>query len=333
MHLESKSDGSPVISVLFPIYNGATYLKDAVQSIIDQTFTDFEIIIINDGSTDESESIIEEFNDKRIKYFRQNNHGLSATLNRAIGIASGEYLARQDQDDISYPRRFEKQVEYLRKHPDCGMVGTWAAIWEGRTETNRAHNHPAESLILKFEMLFDNPFVHSSVMIRRKVLETVGMYSNDKSRQPPEDFELWSRVMQKFEIANIPEILLVYREIPNSMSRIGINPFLDKIIKISAENLAWVSGRERTNAGCADLAALVHGAYNKLSPNLNFNEFSRILYTAADNINRFSNTDSTILREKAKARLRSIRTLYLSYQYGRVIRKAITALEFWRKAN
>jgi len=182
----------PMVSVLLPVYNGAAYLSAAVDSVLNQTYQNLELIIINDGSTDQSASIVEQFRDSRIRFSNQTNRGLAATLNRAIDLSRGKYLARQDQDDLSFPTRFAKQVDFLESHQKCGMVGTWAEIWEVDQRSRRAHKHPTDDLILKFELLFDNPFVHSSVMIRKEALDIVGTYCTDKSRQPPEDYELWS---------------------------------------------------------------------------------------------------------------------------------------------
>ncbi|MFH1863757.1 MAG: glycosyltransferase, partial [bacterium] len=195
------------------------------------------LIIINDGSKDKSLSIAKGFKDSRIKVYTQTNKGLAKTLNRGISLSKGTYLARQDQDDFSYPKRLEKQVNYLNKNPKCGLAGTWAEIWEGDNKnTHRNHKHPSTNKLLQFFLLFNNPFVHSSVMIRKKALKEVGLYSTDKSRQPPEDYELWSRIAQKYELANIPEILHAYLEIPSSMSRSKLG-FKSKVAKISRENL------------------------------------------------------------------------------------------------
>lgn len=265
----------PLISVLLPVYNGAAYLQEAIQSILNQTLTDFELIIINDGSKDNSGLIIEKFQDSRIRYYSQSNIGLSATLNRAIDLANGMYLARQDQDDFSLPERFEKQVEFLENHKKCAMVGCRAQIWvEGKVSRHK-FRHPSDNLSLKFKLLFNNPFVHSSMMIRKDIFSKIGMYSTDRDRQPPEDYELWSRVARKFEIGNIPEILHYYRETKSSMSRTGVNPFLGKVAIISAENLAFVLGRSAPDGELKDLSALYNGAYDKISapPNLVYMAF------------------------------------------------------------
>ncbi len=131
-----------------------------------------------------------------------------------------------------------KQVEFLDAHPDHALVGTRAEIWVGDKPTGRFHDHPTEDAELRFALLFNNYFVHSSVMMRKAALDEVGVYTTDRSRQPPEDYELWSRIARRFRVANLPERLTIYREVPTSMSREGADPFKEKLILISAENLA-----------------------------------------------------------------------------------------------
>lgn len=256
---------APLVSVLLPVYNGAPYLHAALESVFSQTFDDFEVIAINDGSGDSSGDILRSVSDPRFRYFEQANQGLAATLNRAIHEARGIYLARQDQDDLSRPDRFAKQVAYLDEHPEYGLLGTWAEIWLENVPGARAHRHPTENHEIQFDLLFDNPFVHSSVMFRRSLVETIGGYSTDRSRQPPEDYELWSRMARHCRAANLPELLLVYREMPSSMSRDGVNPFLDRVIAISVENLAWATGRSLPDEALQDTTALLQRAFHRVS--------------------------------------------------------------------
>lgn len=253
------SERIPAISVLLPVYNGAPYLAASIDSILSQTWQDFELIIINDGSRDASAEIIRGYSDPRIRYFEQDNIGLAATLNRGIGLARGQYIARQDQDDISLPQRFARQIAYMANHPECGLIGTWAEIWSECSRTGRSLRHPPDNLHLQFSLVFDNPFVHSSVLLRREVFDVVGGYSTERLRQPPEDYELWSRVARQFEVANIPECLLIYREVPASMSRDTSNSFVERLITISAENLGWWLQLPDSDERCRVIAGLAHG--------------------------------------------------------------------------
>ena len=246
------------LSVILPVYNGGKYLADAIESILIQTYSNFELIIINDGSSDSSADVISSFTDFRIRYYKQTNIGLAETLNRGIELAEGKYIARMDQDDISFPDRFNKQIEFFESHPDHAMVGTWCEIWEIDKKVDRFHKHPTENVILQFKLLFNNPFVHSSMMIRKSCLDLIGGYSTTPDRSPPEDYELWSRVARVYQVANIPQILHAYREVPNSMSRDGVDPFLAKIVKLSAENIHhWVNDRFSFD-DCSTLSKLLH---------------------------------------------------------------------------
>ena len=299
---------APLVSVILPVYNGIQYLREAIDSILNQSFTNFEMIIIDDGSSDDSAALISSYADPRLRCIQQNNQGLAATLNRGIALASGSYIARMDQDDISLPERFEKQAAFLEAHDDYGMVGTWAEIWAGDKKTGHGHKHPTENMPLQFELLFNNPFVHSSTMIRKTVFDEVGLYATDTSRQPPEDFELWSRIARKFKVANIPEVLHVYREIPKSMSRNGINPFLDHLVTICTENIAWRAGIALPNASVTNIAALVHGAQHRLQGTPNFREMHALLKRAV--IGTISTEDPTRFIHEAEKRLYALQFAY-----------------------
>ncbi|MCK6404948.1 MAG: glycosyltransferase [Rhodocyclaceae bacterium] len=229
------------ISAIVPVYRGEGTLHESLYSLLDQDVEGLETIVLDDGSPDNSREIANRIaaqkTNKAIVILSHTNRGLAATLNQGIRRAKGDYVARQDQDDIVLPGRLEKQMAFLDAHPDIAMVGTWAQIYQGDIPTQRYHRHPAGNDALQLELMFDNPFVHSSMMIRTEVLRQFGGYSEDKSRQPPEDYELWSRIARKHRVANLPEILTIYRELPGSMSREGGSPFTSNIIRISAENL------------------------------------------------------------------------------------------------
>lgn len=250
---------SPRISVLLPVYNGASFLAASIDSVLSQSFEDFELLILNDGSIDDSAAIAKRYSDRRIRYFEHSNMGLPATLNEGARVARGEFLFRQDQDDLSYPDRFARQVAYLDEHPDVAVLGTWARIFvDGDSAAAyRYHRHPTSHAAVAFSAIFDSAFVHSSVAIRRSAFEALGGYSCDPLRQPPEDFELWSRMCRCYKAANLAEVLVDYREVASSMSRVLREDFSERMLIISAENLRfWLNGS--LLAGLSDKLARIY---------------------------------------------------------------------------
>ncbi|MDU1904263.1 MAG: glycosyltransferase family 2 protein [Dysgonomonas sp.] len=199
----------PKVSVILPVYNAERYLYDAISSVIGQTFTDWELVIINDGSTDDSHQIISKFTDNRIHYYQnKNNLGLIKTLNKAISLSCGEYIARMDADDICLSTRFERQVEFLDEHPDYAMCGSWVnVIDENSAEKGKILNF-TNNEYLQIHLLFSVPFVHPTVMIRTEVLKD-NLY--DETFKHIEDYELWCRIVGKYKVANVPYYLLNYR--------------------------------------------------------------------------------------------------------------------------
>jgi hypothetical protein len=273
----------PLISVVLPVYNCVEYAHEAVQSILAQTFSNIEFIIIDDGSTDHTPDVLRGFRDPRIRFITQKKSGLAFTLNRGLELARGRYIARQDADDISLPDRFSKQISFLEANPSCALVGTWAEIWCERKKTGRVHRHPSDGATLKFELLFNNPFVHSSVMLRKSAIEQVGAYASD-GFQETEDYELWSRIARSHDVANIPEVLQVYREIRGSLSRAPQTLVVNQVVKLSAANLAWASGTDDASPDAVNLAALVHSAQGLLIGRPSFPGMREVLRRAVRRI-------------------------------------------------
>lgn len=200
---------SPAITVLMPVYNGAQYLSEAIQSILEQTFTDFELLIINDGSTDSTEEIIREFHDVRIRLVcNEKNLGLIRTLNRGIGMGQGRYIARMDCDDLSVPDRLARQLAFMEKHPEVGVCGSWVKAF--RESEEQLWEYPVSNAEIRCQLLFSNIFAHSSVMLRKSVLNSHDLeYVSDDLYA--EDYGLWSRCMDVCSLANLSEPLLRYR--------------------------------------------------------------------------------------------------------------------------
>lgn len=202
----------PTITVLMPMYNAGRFLAPAIESILQQTFQEFELLIVNDASTDGSKEIARSFGDKRIRIVdNEKNLGLARTLNRGLELATGEFIARHDADDLSHHERLEKQVAFLRAHPAVALVGTQAIIIDEWGKYKRILlDQPHEHVAIKWDLLFDNSFVHTSVMFRRAiVVEKFGGY--DASYVACEDYELWSRLAESCQVANLRCHLVFHR--------------------------------------------------------------------------------------------------------------------------
>ena len=204
---------SPRVSVLMPVYNGERYLREAVESILGQTFTDFEFIIVDDGSTDGTKAILGNYTDSRIvRLENSTNQGLVAALNMGLRAARGEYIARQDADDISALERFSRQNEYLDKHSAISVVG--ASAYEIDAEGKRLGilEIPTKEIEIKWHALFQNPFIHSAVMFRREIVAKLGGYSSLPQALHVEDYELWLRLLWSgFGMANLSSPLIQRR--------------------------------------------------------------------------------------------------------------------------
>ena len=201
-------NSSVQISILMPVYNCALYLAEAIDSILNQTFTDFELIVLDDGSTDGSAEIAKSYNDSRIVYHcNEKNLGLANNLNVGLRMAKGKYIARMDGDDISLPERLQTQFDYLESHPDidlcsCGlqMFGTENTVWV------RESNPEA----VKITMIFYSPVLHASSVWRREAFEKHNLYY-DQNAFPAEDYDLWARAIFHCRLVNIPQVLYKYR--------------------------------------------------------------------------------------------------------------------------
>lgn len=260
----------PLVSVILPVYNGLPYIRESIDSILNQTFRDFELIIVNDGSIDGSENVIDSYSDNKIIVINQENQGLAKSLNNALRIAKGEYIARQDADDISMPNRLKLEVEFLNAHPECGIVGSWSKIWHENTPTNRGHHHPSDNGTLQFLSIFDSFFVHSSVMARKSIIDLAGGYPLDPERNPPEDFDLWSRMRLLCELRNIPVPLVIYRELSNSISREKAELIQDRVHKIACENLFKILDNKISHEVCSDFVCIIRGDNKRISRVIDF---------------------------------------------------------------
>ena len=190
-----------------PVYNSELFIKEAIDSILNQTFTDFELIIIDDASTDASVEIIQSYTDTRIQLVvKPQNSGYTKSLNYGLTIAKGEYIARMDSDDISLPTRFEKQVAFLNENLDIVVCGTQYNVMN----STKLSNHPTEHDAIKVKLLDGCYIAHPTVMMNRKFLLNNNL-SYNVNAEPAEDYDLWSRIVFLAKVANLNETLLLYR--------------------------------------------------------------------------------------------------------------------------
>ena len=199
----------PVVSVVMSVYNSEQYLPEAIESILKQTFRDFEFLIIDDFSPDSSLKIIIDYSNKdnRIKYFyNKENLGLTKNLNKLINISHGKFIARMDADDISTPDRFEKQLEFLRKNPGIMVLGSYVQEINSQYIINfPLNNEAAKKCIVK-----SSPLGHPTVMMRKEIFDKDLLYP--EKYRTNQDLALWFEVLNKgYKIANLPEVLLYYR--------------------------------------------------------------------------------------------------------------------------
>lgn len=279
------------ITVLMPVYNAERYLAGSIESILHQTFQDFEFLIIDDGSTDNSTGVIKSYTDQRIRFVQnKKNSGITATLNKGIELASCELIARMDADDISYPERLEKQYKYFQEHPDCVLVSSWVRRFDTKGTTK----------IIKFKseyfyyfLIFNTWIKHPTVMYKRSAVIEVGMYT----KLYAEDYNLWSKIIRKYKFHNLSEVLLDYRLSDTSVGRIMKKVETEQShLEQMIENIHYYTGKD-FQINLMEVQFL----RGTITPLLNTNKrkdiikcFKKLDYVTAcvqkiDNVNKFSN--------------------------------------------
>lgn len=200
----------PLVSFILPVYNGERFLVETLHSILEQTYTNFEVIAINDGSKDRSLDILKKYAkfDKRIRVVNRENRGLVATLNEAIDLATGDLLARIDSDDLCVPRRIEWQVKAMRDNPKAALCYGFFEIFNEDGEFLGKTIRPSHGEDIKRMLYIGNAIAHASVMLRKSLLPTQ-RYRNDVG--PTEDYELWTRLAAQHEFVCVPRVIMRYR--------------------------------------------------------------------------------------------------------------------------
>lgn len=241
------------ITVIMPAYNAEKFLDESIPSILDQTFKNFEFIIIDDFSTDKTPSIIEKYaaQDSRIIYIRNStNINNIATRNKAIERARGAYIAELDGDDAALPHRLEIQYNHILKHPDITLIGAGAEIIDG-SDRVIGNKRPDENFdIIRYKMMFRNPFVHSTIFYKTDIIKKLGCY--DPEYPHAEDYHLYSKLINNgYRIINMPEVLIRYRRHSQSITGVSEtrNIQLDTSLRISRDNINKYMNLSETDAG------------------------------------------------------------------------------------
>lgn len=233
----------PKVTVLMPVHNGLPYLERAVESILRQTHAEFELLVIDDASTDESGAVLSAMRDPRIRLVRhERNMDLVATLNEGLDLAQGEYVARMDQDDISLPERLEKQVAFLERHGDVGIVAAGARLIDGSDRPGAVLPLLAGHDLLRWSFCFGCPIAHAGVMMRRSLILELGAYREEAFRC--EDYDLWTRAAGKTRLAMIPEVLLHLRRHASSMTRIWPEDNVRNALRVASAHIQTILGEE-----------------------------------------------------------------------------------------
>lgn len=200
----------PTVSVVMPVYNGARFLRQAIESVLGQTFSDLEFLIVDDGSTDDTRGIVQSYRDKRIRLLvNDRNLGITESLNKGITAASGKFVGRMDADDVAREDRFEKQIEFLERNPTVALVGANCILIDGSGIEVGRENYPDSTRGIMRRIFIHNPFAHSSVTIRSDIIARCGMY--DQRFLHNEDYDLWLRIASGHEVRNLEDFLILRR--------------------------------------------------------------------------------------------------------------------------
>jgi glycosyltransferase involved in cell wall biosynthesis len=209
---------APAVSVVMAVFDGASWVGAAVESLLTQTLTDLEVIVIDDGSTDTTPEMLAAVHDSRLRVQRQERAGLTRSLVRALDLARAPLVARLDADDLSLPERLARQRQFLDANPQVGLLGTGAREIDFEGHEVAIVRPPADDAAIRRALIRENPFVHSTVMMRRSALERAGGY--DPAFPVAQDYDLWLRMARVTQLANLPEPLVIRRLVPRRVSAI-----------------------------------------------------------------------------------------------------------------
>ena len=267
---------TPSVSVVVTVHNGEPYLAAAIDSLLAQTLDDFELLIVDDGSTDATPRTLDAFDDPRI--VRIENRlclGQTRSLNVALRRARGEFVARLDADDVALPDRLRQQRAFMLAHPDIALLGSAYELIDQYGSSRGHARMPTECTALRWALHFINPFAHPAVMLRSTALKSVGLY--DEAYHWAQDYDLWSRIACVYGVANLPERLTQYRISSTSMSATRAEQMESDVSRIRLRNLARLSADTLTAADAFRLAVLLYRRRRPLSARATSSDVATVL--------------------------------------------------------
>lgn len=277
-----------LVSVVMPVFNGSQHIMSALESILTQTYTNIELVVVDDGSSDNTWDLILSVEDDRmIPVKHASNLGMIAAINTGLSHASGVFIARQDADDISHPDRIGAQYTFLEKNPRIAMVGTWARVVGTRNASIgspvKSLRHPIRDSAIRWVLLRNSAFVHGSVMIRRQVIDACGGYPS--SYKPAEDYYFWCLIGQQGKLANIPQELIVYAQRDDSTSSLQGREMADQAEAIGIANIQSLTHGRYSQDRVRTLLSALNG---RSGSNLSFANFLRVQWLLANVIWNFT---------------------------------------------
>ncbi|MBZ0246869.1 MAG: glycosyltransferase [Cyclobacteriaceae bacterium] len=226
---------NPQVTVLLSVYNGMPYLPKAISSILNQTYDKLELLVIEDGSTDESLTYLQSINDHRLRLeINSENLGMAASLTKGLLLARGAYIARLDADDIALPNRIETQFDFMEKNKEVKLCGSFAQVISENEDKLFVWRQAMTPLEIKWRILFKNPFIHSSVMFRKETVLRNSIRYKDMSGT--EDYQLWSEILKYGQGVNLDQVLIQYRRHDKSMTVYNIQPMREAHIAVANSN-------------------------------------------------------------------------------------------------
>ena len=247
----------PETTVLLCVFNGADHLNEAIDSVLQQSCKDFELLIIDDGSTDGTPDIVKSIRDQRVRFIRHDtNRGLICRLNEGLEEAAGRYIARMDADDVCHRERLDRQFQFLETHPEVGVLGTAVRIIDGNGHGRIVYQYPEDHEVIDWIMPFVCPLAHPTIMMRRDLIRSVGGYAAGAVHA--EDYDLWERLLPRTRFANLPQPLLGLRKHDASVTVRHATVHRDTTLAVSSRgvvrrlgrpvDIAVVAGLRRDNA-------------------------------------------------------------------------------------